>query len=215
MMAGGGNIQAMINSLRNNKSHLRRKSRFKKERSFLNLKQDDYKSVVGKLNTKKLTKEERFKIRTQIVKDKRRQTYFNIGFFVVFLVVFMYSLNFIIEGEKSRIKKNEAIIFSKKSEAYKYLISDGDLWLEKKHWNNAIFQYKKALLVFPTEYDAHYRISLAYYNKCIYLNNSCLFGSQMVAKLLRQYPSKPELLKLQKLFKNKEQQIVPKKQHVP
>ncbi len=57
-MGGEGSTQHMIITMRNNLNMLRKKSMFKRERSFLNVKKEYYKASKGKIASKKLTKEE-------------------------------------------------------------------------------------------------------------------------------------------------------------
>lgn len=68
-MGGKGSIEDMITTLRNNKKPLRSKRMFKKERSFLNLKQKYFQAFDGGITFKKASNEDLLKIRPKIVQD--------------------------------------------------------------------------------------------------------------------------------------------------
>ncbi len=203
MFGAGAAAQAMINSIRNNKKLLRRKRLFTRERSFLNLRKAYYKKAGGALELKKASPAQLAKIREKVLRQRKQEamTMWVIGIFIASLgYYFLYELA---KNDQATTEKIRVIEFKKQSEEYLFFIEDGDAWLEKKHWNNAIFQYKKALEIFPAEYDANYRLALAYYNKCLYKNKSCSLGKELTQKLARQYPKKQEVVKLVSLFEEK------------
>jgi len=74
----------MITTMRNNLGMLRKKSMFKRERSFMNIKNEYYKASNGKIASKKLTKEELLLIRKKVIANRRRE---NIRSFVVLLII--------------------------------------------------------------------------------------------------------------------------------
>lgn len=59
MIAGAGFMQHMIATLKQNKSMLRGKRKFAKDKTFLNAEQSDFKSAQGKLLFKKPTSVEK------------------------------------------------------------------------------------------------------------------------------------------------------------
>ncbi|MEN8125418.1 MAG: hypothetical protein ABFR32_09845 [Bacteroidota bacterium] len=83
-MGGEGSILHMITSLRNNRSLLRKKSMFKKDRSFLSVKKEYYKASKGKIASKKLSKEELLLIRKKVIKKRRRE---NIKSLIILFVI--------------------------------------------------------------------------------------------------------------------------------
>lgn len=72
-MGGEGSTQHMIITMRNNLNMLRKKSMFKRERSFMNIKKEYYKASEGKIAAKKLTKKEVLIIRNKVIKNRRQE----------------------------------------------------------------------------------------------------------------------------------------------
>ena len=79
---------------------------------------------------------------------------------------------------------------NKKRSDYLFFIRDGDKYIEEEKWHNAIFQYTEALKLFPKEFDANYRLSLAYSYSCSYegkkLQGSKLYTRQTCTGISKQ-----------------------------
>ena len=71
-MLYGGSVQAMLTILRNNKLLLRKKNIFKKERTFLSIKQEYIRAIPGPYHFKHATKEELKRIREEVKTRKIR-----------------------------------------------------------------------------------------------------------------------------------------------
>lgn len=80
------------------------------------------------------------------------------------------------------------------------MINNGDQWLKKRKWHNAIFQYKKALEIFPTEYDINFRLASAYAYRCESKFENCFEAKELLNKLLSRDPENSKLLKLKKVL---------------
>ncbi|CAL2077389.1 hypothetical protein [Tenacibaculum sp. 190524A02b] len=73
------------------------------------------------------------------------------------MLVFMFLL--VVGHMVYEVNKTEKELISAKKEQYiqdnlpkySYFIQDGDEWLKKGHFKNAIFQYRKALEMFPND----------------------------------------------------------------
>lgn len=194
-MAGEGSIQGMIISLRNNKNLLRPK------RSFLNQKKEFLKAANGEINFKKATKKELEKIREKIYKERKRQRKINIGIWSV-TAIFLISIAVVFTKNISQQNYNsEKKAHKAKTEKYYELIEDGDQWLKKGNWHNAIFQYKKAKEVFPTEYDINYRLTYVFCLSCEAEYINCKEAKENLDKLIVAFPEKQELFELKKLLK--------------
>jgi len=83
-MGGEGSTQHMIITMRNNLNMLRRKSMFKRERTFLSVKKEYYKASKGKIASKKLTKEELLLIRNKVIANRRSES---IRTWLIFFVI--------------------------------------------------------------------------------------------------------------------------------
>ena len=67
---------------------------------------------------------------------------------------------------------------------------------EKRKWNNAIFQYSRALEVFPNEFDAQYRLAQSYTYKCQLENKSCFKADSLVDRLIKYFPENKKIQEL-------------------
>ncbi len=204
MMAGGGSIAAMITILRNNKLLLRKKSMFKKERSFLNTKEKFYTNAETKIFTKKATPHQLKEVRNKLNKHRKaeyRKLFLAFGIVTICMAVFVswsaYSesdiLDYPYQNKEQRAGLNPL-------DTYQFFIEDGDRWLKEEHWHNAIFQYQEALKLFPNEYDANYRLTLAYSYQCAAQKQHCEDGIKLMHQLSIQNPKKKELMELRTFY---------------
>lgn len=75
-MPGEGHILAMIQSLRYNRSLLRRKGMYPREKQFLNLKKESLRARNGTIESKKVSKEVLLRIRKKWLNNVRKRTCF-------------------------------------------------------------------------------------------------------------------------------------------
>ncbi len=83
-MSFGGSVQAMVTSLKNNAMLLRKRSIFKRERSFLNLKDAYFKASKGTILSQILSSEELKAIRTKVIALQKKEFLFDLLVFVIF-----------------------------------------------------------------------------------------------------------------------------------
>jgi len=204
-MGGEGSIQHMINSLRNNRNLLRKKSIFKKERTFLSTKKEYYKAAQeGEVELKKATKEELILLREKIIKQRKIES---IRSWVIVLIVMtpliLLGINASYNTSKEEIQhletENENYLIEHIND-YTYYLEEGDKWIEKKNWNNATYRYEQAVKLFPDEYEANYRLALSYCYSCSYKNKNCEKGRTLTNQLLKSYPEDSKLLELKTIF---------------
>jgi len=208
-MMGTSSAAGMINSIRNNARYLRRKGMFKKEHSFTHLKEHYTKSAQGKISSQKvsasLLQTIRKKIGQQQSKSRRR--------FIIVLCIglpliafggyhIFNDFNFGFPALVSDTKGKPYNQQKKSTEKYMFYLEDGDKWLEKDNYYNAIFQYKKALEIYPKEYGVNYRLALAYSYQCQYKFKGCEKGKALTDNLNRQFPNDTDIQKLLALFEH-------------
>ncbi len=99
------------------------------------------------------------------------------------------------------MKSKERYLIENKKE-FDYLIEEGDNWISKRNWNNSIYFYKKAIEIFPNEFEANYRLALAYYYNCKFENEDCKKGEILTIKLLEYASDNKELIEHMHYFKN-------------
>lgn len=180
----------MIISLRNNKKLLGPK------RSFLNQKKEFIIAAHGEVKLRKASKQELRKIRKKILQTRRQQLYINIGICCILVIILTIGTIAYVNHLTALNTQLKQIELTKNSEKYLEFIKDGDQWLEKRSWHNSIFQYKKALEIFPNEYDINYRLVYVYCLRCEneYLN--CQEAKNKLDKLLKKFPGRTELIQL-------------------
>jgi hypothetical protein len=83
-MSFGGSVQAMVTSIKNNAMLLRKRSIFKRERSFLNLKDAYFKASKGTILSQILSSEELKAIRTKVIALQKKEFLFDLLVFVIF-----------------------------------------------------------------------------------------------------------------------------------
>jgi len=205
-MAGGGSISGMIISLRNNAKLLRKRNRFNKESSFRQVKREYLKAAEGKLDLKKASPYELKRVR-EIVEQNRRESrkLTLIALFIVAPIVIY--LGYSIQNYGSIYPQpsnglSTEINHDKRRSEYLFLINDGDKYIEKKKWHNAIFQYSSAVKLYPKEFDANYRLSLAYTYSCSAEKINCSAANYTLQKLEKEFPQKSEVKELRRVLNN-------------
>ncbi len=211
-MSGGGHMQAITQSLRENRKLLRRKKIFDKEEGFLAGQKKFHKAPKGKVPSKKISAEKRRKIGEYIHQHAKKQwRRFLIPFSITLLMLVVlrsFALSAWNSGafhpyphysEREQFKNRE----EKRKADYLFFINDGDRYLHEKHWNNAIFQYKKAGALYPQEYDANFRLLTAYSYKCLNESTDCTAGQVLAKKLLSLQPDNTDLQEIAAIFDTK------------
>ncbi len=203
-MAGEGSIMHMITTLRNNKYLLRRKRMFKKDRSFLNTKKEDYKAAEGKIDIRKLSKEELLAIKNSVIKSRRSQllrTLLITSLVLGSIIILVLRISNKLEKERleqvkiieERVSKDN---LTQNTTQYNYFVKEGDLWVTKGNWDNAVFEYKIAQKIFPQKPEINYKLALAYVYNCSNFNQDCDKGKKLLDSLLLVMPNNADLLEL-------------------
>lgn len=199
-MGGEGSMQSMATILRNNKRLLRKRNPFRRARGFERLRNEYRNYSSGTIKSKPLTKKELFEIRKKIKEQNRKENISSSILAVLALIVILTSTYLVFESIKANKKRQESHILKAKTEKYLFYIQDGDEWLHKGKFSNALFQYLLAKEVFPNEYDVNYRLVLVYGSRCKYEKSDCSNGKQFLEALITQFPEKKELEKLEQYF---------------
>ncbi len=200
-MGGEGSMKAMIDSLRNNRKLLRNKSRFAKERSFLNLKETDLKGASGKPRFKPFSKEAVEKIKSKFQRRRKREKVLFAFLGLLIVSLFLFLVTFLINEELQEQENRELITIQKKEQAYLKHIAFGDRWFSESNWHNAIFYYKKALELYPDNYDSSYRLLQAYEQNCEKELEDCATAKDLLDELLVKFPDKKsELTQLKEVL---------------
>ncbi len=141
-MGGEGSIQHMINSLKNNKKLLRRKSRFEKEKSFLSIDKGTYETKKEPFKSKKATPELLRKIQKETKQASNKKKLF-IGFISLICLLFMLFFLFdLYTNDQKHLMKTLNKEDDDKNKLALSLISKGDGWFKESKWDAAIFYYQ-------------------------------------------------------------------------
>jgi len=201
-MFGSSSAKGMIDSLRNNRKLLRKKSRFKKDRTFLSLNENDLKGAKGKPTFKAYSKEAIKNIKSKFKRRRKRENVFFaflglLGLFFSILLGTFLVKDVVQERNKSRqeqIQKNERV--------YLRYIEFGDRWFSQGKWKNAIFYYKQGVEVYPNDYEMNYRLLRAYCQFCKNDLEDCALAKELLDSLLIRFPEKEVQLSEQKAILN-------------
>lgn len=189
-MGGQGFMRHASESLKQNRRELRKKNLFKRERSFLNLKDGDFNTPNDAIESKKLSKKELKKYKEKTVRSRSRdETYYALVacFSAAMLILLsIYIATKTNEQEQIISSKVEAVNFEENLAKFNYLISSGDDWFEQKKYHNAAFQYRHALDLFPGDSIAFVKLTTAYDLNCKVNQKNCGESEKLLEKYI--YP---------------------------
>lgn len=200
-MEGGGSIQGNDNSLNNNHKLLQKGSLFNKKRSLLELRREYQSAINGIADYNMASEDDLKRIRAKIIKQRRIDN-------VITICIFLLIIPFVIAFSSSYFKtdETEGPTYAEKksmrqdSTKYSFFSTDGDNYLKNGQWHNAIFQYKKALEIYPSNYDAQYRLAYAYTYRCRNTKVNCELANRFVQKLRSTLPERQELIELEQVL---------------
>lgn len=77
-----------------------------------------------------------------------------------------------------------------------FLINEGNLWLEKGEYENAIFQFSLALEQIPNSLDAQFGLATALTANCTYNIQDCEKAQEAICLLIAFHPNNPNAWQL-------------------
>lgn len=196
-MAGGGSIQSMLTTLRENKKLLpKRKNIFKNKAEIQRLKDYYKKHPQDLLKDKTTTKEERAKIRQRVLKGRKRDTRIQlITVGIISLLIVAGSLYLIDKMEARKAEQEKAqqdLIFKEKEIKYNENMAEGRNQMEKEQWFFAAGYFRKALSFIPQDPKAEYNLAKAYSLLCYNKKAACAEACEMIDNLIKKYPESKE-----------------------
>ncbi len=209
MLGAGGSIQGMINSLKANKALLKRNTKFTRKQKYFDYKLEYLKASEGIVELKKASPEQLKQIRRKLFKQrKERRRKFIIGYVIsIPIVVLVFFSCYKVISELNQvspylIKETSAIELAKqKTDKFNFYMTDGESWLKKNKWHNATFQYKRAVELFPNNFNANYKLAIAYSYQCKYEGRNCIEGKSYFIKILEEFSQHDDYYKITKLNK--------------
>ncbi|CAM3302190.1 tetratricopeptide repeat protein [Aequorivita lipolytica] len=204
MLGGFGSINHMIVTLRNNKNLLPAKRSYFKNRNYSSIKNEYYNAVGDSFNIKKASGKQLLEVRYKIRLKRKRETRNFILLLSLGLPLICFTLYFTFNNFSFGFPKMEQVapldIEKNNKEKYLFYLSDGDAWLEKRDWYNAIFQYKNAVKLYPNDFGANYRLALGYAYRCQYEFEDCAVGKKLIDKLEKQFPENIDVKAVKAIF---------------
>lgn len=202
---GAGSVMDMIVRYRNNMNMLRKKSLFKKKSSLFEDAAQQTSGIQRPLHFKRASPEQLISLRRRLQKERKRNRLLTILFVFIILSATLYGAFHLLPSGKSAAevawqREND----QKRHDLYLYYLQDGDHWLSKRNWFNAVYQYKKAAEVYPGEFDALFRLAMAYTYQCEAEDENCEKAQALVERLIKVQPQNTKLLSLQRDCKGME-----------
>lgn len=206
MLGGFGSINHMIVTLRNNKKLLPAKRSFFKNKDYSTIKNEYYNAVGDAFNIKKANPEQLLAIRKKIIKKRKREArtflfLLCIGIPLIVLGLY-YSFHNYRFGFPNVKTAQEVSLENNDEEEYMFFLEDGDAWLQKRNYYNAVFQYKKAVALYPSDFEANYRLALGYSYQCQYDFENCDKGMQLILKLEKEFPNNKDIQDVKAIFEH-------------
>lgn len=189
-MGGEGSIQQMINSLKNNKKLLRRKSRFEKEKPLTQSKR----ALSSQLKAKKASPELLENIRKDAKRIRKNWLIFYLivsllTIVSVFLGRYIYNQHLISE-KKAKIKERKERYLKFKQNQLKVSLDRGAYYIEQQDWNAAVNAFVKAYNNNPDNYEIAYKLAHALNLSCIKNDYRCQDYYTFLKMLYKKYPEK-------------------------
>lgn len=206
MLGGFGSINHMIVTLRNNKKLLPAKRSFFKNKDYSTIKNEYYNVVGDAFNIKEANPEQLLAIRKKIIKKRKREArtflfLLCIGIPLIVLGLY-YSFHNYRFGFPNVKTAQEVSLENNDEEEYMFFLEDGDAWLQKRNYYNAVFQYKKAVALYPSDFEANYRLALGYSYQCQYDFENCDKGMQLILKLEKEFPENKDIQSIKAIFEH-------------
>ncbi|MDO3695926.1 hypothetical protein QVZ41_13830 [Wenyingzhuangia sp. chi5] len=152
MSGGGGFMQFMNNSSKNNRSLLKNKNSFKEKSKYLNEKS----TKKSKFEIKETSEEELKIIREKriIEKEKTIKSIYLFSSLAILCISFFIYINFFSNHEN--VKPNKTQI--KLQNEYYFSLKIGEMYAKSKKWKIAIQNYESAIKSYPEGYKAHFKL---------------------------------------------------------
>ena len=197
---GLGSVLHMIITLRNNRDLLRGPKRFNEKKDFFNNQKElFFHGRNTSIEIHPLSKEElkalKEKIRREKIKTKRRivVSIMSVAFiFIAGVVIVSQSTKRLSEKDKQELKRRAEEDFKIRKANYTDYIKNGDAFLNKKYYDQAIFEYGMAVDMEINDLEAQKKLMLAYYQKCIHKQYDCDFAANKLEAVLIKYPEEKE-----------------------
>lgn len=200
---GGGSILAMIIQYRNNMKMLRKTVFNRRDKSFLGSDASAGKYRKTELEFKHASQEEILALRKKLKHESKRALIRNLLILTPFVALSIYMFFAIVRALELQKPGEQAEFYDEvgeKRSRYLHFVNEGYVWLEKKHWHNASWQFKTAAEILPDELPARLGIAKAMVYSAIENNMNSEQDYKPVlnylSDLINDFPAHPGLYEL-------------------
>ena len=179
-MASGGSISQMIQTIRFNKNLLSNRRAFGELKEHINRRIEKKAGLTIPEIDPELLKEIKKQIKLDLTRERNRNNTIVIGLILsgallMFWLVFsIYTNPIMVNKYANNYEKDIANRkLTEQEEQFNYYISDGNQWLEKKEYHNAIFQFELAVKIKPENYSANLGMCKSLLKQCVLENVDC------------------------------------------
>ena len=193
MLGGFGSIQGMINALKANRAVLGERIKyFERGSRFSGVRKEYLQAKKGRLFSKELSAVELNEIRERVLSQGKKDQRIKLMSFFGILLVVAFSVYWNQESLFPASNRNAVAITKmtvEEQERFLYCIKDGDDWLRKNGWHNAVFQYEEALRLNPGNSAVKKRLAIAYTYHCRNTQGNCDKAKSAIEDLIKSEPS--------------------------
>jgi hypothetical protein len=191
MFAGGGSIQNMLVTLKNNKNLLRkRKSIFLRKSEFKRLRETYKEASRVIVNERKATKEELEQIRQRVLAERKKDIRIQLVILTIVGLVVVSSGIFILNNVRTtRIeseKISQAQLIKETKLNYRESMTEGSKMMDEEQWFYAAGYFENALTYVPNDPEAEYNLALAYCQLCFNEESACKKANELVDKMIKE-----------------------------
>ena len=193
-MGSGGSISQMIQTIRFNKTLLSNRRAFGELKEHINRRIEKKAGLTIPEIDPELLKQIKRQIKVDLAKERKRNNAIIIGLILsgtllmLWLVFSIYTDPIMVDNYSNNYEKDKAKReLIENEEQFQYYISDGNKWLEKNEYHNAIFQFELAVKIKPENYSAHLGMCKSLLKQCVLANVDCDKSDRVMLRFISKF----------------------------
>jgi len=188
-------MRQMNKSIEENRKLLRKKNRFKRERTFLHIERTAYKWKTFTMKSKKSSAALLSKIKLEADYARRTSLLLHLGTILVCISVVLALVYTVYKNDKRYMaaQKNNPVL-TESQKLYLTYIDKGDGWLRDGKFDASLYYYNKAKAIFPNHFDIHYRILYNYSTQCEQMFTNCENANALADSVYTTFPDKIDVI---------------------
>jgi hypothetical protein len=193
-MASGGSISQMIQTIRFNKTLLSNRRAFGELKEHINRRIEKKAGLTIPEIDPELLKEIKRQIKVDLAQERKRNNTIIIGLILfgtllmLWLVFSIYTDPIMVDKYSNNYEKDKAKReLTEQEEHFNYYIADGNQWLEKNEYHNAIFQFDLAIQLKPENYSANLGMCKSLIKQCLIENVDCEKSDRVMIQFLKKF----------------------------